>query len=968
MASFDQRSFAGGQVSSRYFGTANTQNENRLALARNCLIDAEGSLQKRPGSQVLLHSSDGRYSGSVPSEKRGKPWKLAKGKKARLIPFRYSNNDQYTLVLRDMKMDVLKNGEVVAVDIDTPWPETDLHFDPENDETTGIKFSQSGRLMVVTHPNHLPRQWNRISDTEWELGFVNQLRRGTTASNLSVGATGGTSATNTQHADYQFRFMAIGADENDGWLSEVTAEERDIASIEFRNGLASLRVSADLEIAVGDRVLLSNLDSTTGAQELNGNSYRITGFQASSRGSTKQCRYSPWITGSSTSAARAAARASIVASGYTEDITFETTEISGTNPGTPRFETDNFTAQFQVTNRQEANLPTSVSASLLTEVLRLSGKIKSGDRVVQPSSSHDISSVGAGLVHGGSSDQWSKGAVIDGFIRLETFNSGGSPYAYKRFTVSGRVQRIVGQNAGTTSTSGYRVRARGCRTGPEITENASIFDIDTELSSMTPYVTSSGGKIFTFIRSVTAKRDASIGLGWSGVSPDVARIAIFQDVGRGFGRAADTLGPETKKTIQNVLEDVSIAPPLFRNPFKDSNPQCSAVFQERRGFGGFTPDRPHTLKFSRHRNFIQFDQSVRILGNDAFDVDLDAEEINDIRHMVRLKETLFVFTGGGMWRLSAGSQGFSEFSRLISKEQSYGASHLRPLTIGDTVLHVAETGDIIYATGLNASTDRHITGLLSKGFHDILARKTVVDWDYAEGRTIIILAAMDDGTMVASTYDPVNSHIATSEWILGGGFKCRGVSVKNTDGIDPIGILLVEDKEGVQHLWKMEFSRDSLSARFLADGVTSHDAADETDKADKEWINYKISGGEIYRNLKKDEHFDNGRRVPFHRGHEFETLIRTVPNWDAYPHHINKVQARLKIGSNVYIKGQPEGDLRYFNERFKSNQLNLQGGVEAIVKHGSLMNAFGPQVEIGQDHPSPFVILGITCYASGTDQ
>ena len=94
MASFDQSSFAGGQVSRKYFGQEKEGQEDRLAMAKNVIVDSEGSVEKRPGTQVIL--------------KDNVPWSVSGDKKVKLVPFRYSNSDQYVLILKDYKMDILQ--------------------------------------------------------------------------------------------------------------------------------------------------------------------------------------------------------------------------------------------------------------------------------------------------------------------------------------------------------------------------------------------------------------------------------------------------------------------------------------------------------------------------------------------------------------------------------------------------------------------------------------------------------------------------------------------------------------------------------------------------------------------------------------------------------------------------------------------------------------------------------------------
>ena len=462
---------------------------------------------------------------------------------------------------------------------------------------------------------------------------------------------------------------------------------------------------------------------------------------------------------------------------------------------------------------------------------------------------------------------------------------------------------------------------------------------------------------------------------WEDVASDVERIAVFQDSGQGFGLAGATLGPETTLTITNIEENPLISPPVFRDPFRNQNPQCSGLFQQRRVYGGFGDLKPNTLKFSRSGFKRSFLQASPITNADAFDKVLDSEEVNEIRHLVRLKATLFAHTGGGLWRIY--SQGpFTTRSALTSKEQTYGASNLIPLTIGDTMLHVGETGDIVYATGLNASTDRHVTEKVSQGFHDILQDKQILDWDYVEGRNTLVLAVLSDGSVACLSYDTLTSTAAVSTWELGNDMFFRGVSVVNsrrdmTDDIDPSAVFLVQEPdEGKKFLWKMDFAYSSLSRRFLADGVTSHNAANSVANEDGGWAYQYRSDPEVplYIDLSKKSHSFGDSRVNFHKGHQFNAYIQTIPNWAAYPHNYKQLMLRLEAGSEVYVRGDPMGERNTVKKRYTNDALGLRGGYIGEIMPGRLDYAYGPQAIVGQEHPSPFVLLGVTCYASGENE
>ena len=150
MAVFRQNSFIGGALSPSLEGR--TDFDKRLAGARrihNFFVTPYGTLRRRPGMRFLARVYGDINDGDVPAGAD-----LA----ARLITFRGRDNVDTLIILTHMKAAALPNGRIAdMVRFDAPWQGRHLRPDPFDGSKPGVKWSQSGARMLITHPEYAPR-------------------------------------------------------------------------------------------------------------------------------------------------------------------------------------------------------------------------------------------------------------------------------------------------------------------------------------------------------------------------------------------------------------------------------------------------------------------------------------------------------------------------------------------------------------------------------------------------------------------------------------------------------------------------------------------------------------------------------------------------------------------------------------------------------------------------------------------
>ncbi len=226
--------------------------------------------------------------------------------------------------------------------------------------------------------------------------------------------------------------------------------------------------------------------------------------------------------------------------------------------------------------------------------------------------------------------------------------------------------------------------------------------------------------------------------------------------GRGTGGIYGFIGSTESLFFidDNIQPDTSLTPPAARDPITstDTRPAAVSYYEQRRVFGG-SNNAPDTSYFTQIGNTKNLNVSSPSRDDDAITVTLNARQVNEIRHYVPMND-LLVLTSGSEWRVNGGPDSGFSISTLRQKPQSYwGASHVPPLVIGNTVLFVQESGKKVRSFGYSLEVDGYDGGNLTILANHLFETKTVVDWAYAQTPDSIIWLIMSDGTALSLTYD-----------------------------------------------------------------------------------------------------------------------------------------------------------------------------------------------------------------------
>lgn len=180
-------------------------------------------------------------------------------------------------------------------------------------------------------------------------------------------------------------------------------------------------------------------------------------------------------------------------------------------------------------------------------------------------------------------------------------------------------------------------------------------------------------------------------------------------------------------------------------------PGCISFFQQRLAFGAST-FQPQTTWLSEIGVYNGFRVDTPVTADNAIQFTIDSQQINEVRHLVQLRD-LVVLSSGAEWVLKGSNDSGLTPDNVTVNAQGYrGASHVRPLVVGNSIVYVQSRGSIIRDLGYQFEVDGYVGNDLTLFSNHLFRGKTIVDWAYAQEPESIIWVVLDDGSLLSLTY------------------------------------------------------------------------------------------------------------------------------------------------------------------------------------------------------------------------
>lgn len=184
-------------------------------------------------------------------------------------------------------------------------------------------------------------------------------------------------------------------------------------------------------------------------------------------------------------------------------------------------------------------------------------------------------------------------------------------------------------------------------------------------------------------------------------------------------------------------------------PASDNNPRVSTVFQQRKVYAG-TDNKPLTVNASKPADYQNFNESLIIQEDDAYEFELDSEQVAPILHLLPTRSGLVIMSQAIIAQL-VGGQGVAVTPvNALADPQSYsGCSALPPLPIDNDVLYVEGKGTTVRLLTYNDFTKIFAGQDLSiLSSHLFAPDNTLVSWAWASEPDKLVWAVREDGVMI----------------------------------------------------------------------------------------------------------------------------------------------------------------------------------------------------------------------------
>lgn len=168
---------------------------------------------------------------------------------------------------------------------------------------------------------------------------------------------------------------------------------------------------------------------------------------------------------------------------------------------------------------------------------------------------------------------------------------------------------------------------------------------------------------------------------------------------------------------------------LIQNPWGANDyPSTVTIYEQRMIFGG-TATQPQTLWLSKAGNFTIL--TVGYDDADGMNLTVAADQLDQITHLVSGR-SLIVLTYGGEFTITGSStKGITPSTYRIVAQTRHGSSYARPIRVGDEILFVPRSGNVVRAINSIVTEDLANAPDVSI-LSEHLVKESVVDMTFSQ--------------------------------------------------------------------------------------------------------------------------------------------------------------------------------------------------------------------------------------------
>ena len=262
---------------------------------------------------------------------------------------------------------------------------------------------------------------------------------------------------------------------------------------------------------------------------------------------------------------------------------------------------------------------------------------------------------------------------------------------------------------------------------------------------------------------------SSNGLAWT-PQDGVSLFSVYLAINGVYGFIGDT--PNASFTDSNFGPDLSTTPPQAQNPFGGGNDPGTAMYFQQRLIRAGPNNNGDTVYCSQVGLFYNYAVSTPATDSDALTFTLTSREVNQVRHMVPIKQDLIAFTAGQEWRITANGAAFAAPNLAILPQSAWGSGWLEPIVIGLTLMYVRDNGMTVRSARYTYLSDAYTgeeVSLLSS--HLLTPQSLMTSWAFGTTPDPIIVGVLSSGQATCQTYQEEQQINAWTRWDTLGSYE-----------------------------------------------------------------------------------------------------------------------------------------------------------------------------------------------------
>ena len=207
--------------------------------------------------------------------------------------------------------------------------------------------------------------------------------------------------------------------------------------------------------------------------------------------------------------------------------------------------------------------------------------------------------------------------------------------------------------------------------------------------------------------------------------------------------------------VDSLIEpDLNETAPDATNIFDsaDNYPGVCTFYQQRLIFAR-TNNKPQTFWGSATGAYTNFNTSIIPKADESYDFRIDSGQANEIKNMTPLTDLIFN-TSGKEWQANAGTNSSITTNNISLKPQSsYGGNDLKPLVIGNNVMFVENSNDLVRNLLYSLEIDGYSGNDLNIYAKHLVEGYNIISWCFQREPYKTIWCVRDDGVLLGLTYD-----------------------------------------------------------------------------------------------------------------------------------------------------------------------------------------------------------------------